>query len=62
MVLLDYTRADVRGRGLGSALFQEVVKVARRERPVGDWLLLELDDDHEGAEDLQRSNRRRIEL
>ena len=61
MALLEYTRADVRG-GLGSALFQEVVKVARRERPVGDWLLLELDDDHEGAEELQRSNRRRIEL
>ena len=63
-VLLDYmaVRADLRNRGLGSALFHEVTKTASRERPAAAFLFFEVDDDR-GVRDAARSiNRRRIEL
>ena len=47
---LDYfaIRTDLRGRGLGSDLFREIVQLAARENPSPDWLFLEVDDDREG--------------
>jgi GNAT superfamily N-acetyltransferase len=51
---LDYfgIRSDLRGRGLGSALFREIVQSASKQGPRLDWLLFEVDDDYEG--DAQR--------
>jgi GNAT superfamily N-acetyltransferase len=51
---LDYfaIRSDLRGRGLGSELFREIVHLAGNESPRLDWLLFEVDDDYEG--DAQR--------
>lgn len=62
--LLDYmaVRADLRGQGIGSTLFREIVNVARRERRNADWLILEVDDDREGTEEVCQANRRRIEF
>jgi GNAT superfamily N-acetyltransferase len=61
---LDYmaVRNDRRGRGVGSKLFQEVVHVASAERPNAKWLLLEVDDDREGPEELRQTNRLRIQF
>ncbi|SRR6266498_3248045 len=61
--LLDYmaVRADVRGQGVGSALFHAVVEIARQANPVPDWLLLEVDDDREGTAESRTVDRRRIE-
>ena len=51
---LDYfgIRSDLRGRGLGSELFREIVQLAGKQSPRLDWLLFEVDDDYEG--DAQR--------
>ena len=51
---LDYfaIRSELRGRGLGSDLFREIVQVTSNQDPKPDWLLFEVDDDYEG--DLQR--------
>lgn len=63
-VLLDYmaVRADLRNRGLGSMLFQEVAKTASRERPAASFLFFEVDDDRGGSDAARSINRRRIEF
>ena len=63
-VLLDYmaVRADLRNRGLGSMLFQEVVKTASRERPAASFLFFEVDDDRGVGDAAPSINRRRIEF
>jgi len=62
--LLDYmaVRADLRGKGNGSTLFREVVNTLRGERPLAEWLLLEVDDDREGSEEQRGANSRRIQF
>jgi GNAT superfamily N-acetyltransferase len=64
IVLLDYmaVRGDLRGQGIGSALFREVVTLARRERPTARLLLLEVDDDREGTDEERQTNQKRIEF
>ena len=61
---LDYfaIRDDLRGRGLGGALFREIVQVvkSRTERP--DWLLLEVDDEREGDAQHRATCMRRLEF
>jgi GNAT superfamily N-acetyltransferase len=61
---LDYfaIRSDLRGRGLGSRLFREIVRMTNEQSPKPDWLLFEVDDDYEG--DLQREAdcKRRVEF
>jgi GNAT superfamily N-acetyltransferase len=61
---LDYfaIRFDLRGLGLGSDLFREIVRVASKQSPQPDWLLFEVDDDCGG--DLQRESdcKRRVEF
>jgi ribosomal protein S18 acetylase RimI-like enzyme len=59
---LDYfaIRADLRGRGLGGELFREIVNVAKKHDL--DWMLLEVDDDREGALQHKRLCARRIEF
>jgi GNAT superfamily N-acetyltransferase len=59
---LDYfaIRSDLRGKGLGSALFQEIAGLAANQNPPLDWLLLEVDDDREGDAQHQATCARRI--
>jgi GNAT superfamily N-acetyltransferase len=59
---LDYmaVRSDMRARGIGSKLFQEVVRAVSGERPAATWLLLEVDDDRDGPEEIRQTNRLRI--
>lgn len=61
---LDYfaIRSDLRGRGRGSALFREIVRVAKAERPVPDWLLFEVDDDYEGDAERETECKRRVQF
>ena len=61
-VWLDYLaiRFDLRGRGLGSALFREIAALAAKRSPPPDWVLLEVDDDREGDEQHQVTCARRI--
>ncbi|MGE5305128.1 MAG: GNAT family N-acetyltransferase [Alphaproteobacteria bacterium] len=63
-VLLDYmaVRAELRNRGLGSALFREVTKTASQERPAASFLFFEVDDDRGGRDAARSINRRRIEF
>lgn len=63
-VLLDYmaVHADLRGRGLGTVLFQELVKIAPRERPAAGYLIFEVDDDRGHSAHIDSTNRRRIEF
>jgi len=63
-ILLDYmaVRADLRSLGLGSKLFQELVKIAHRERPAAGYLILEVDDDRADPVRVDSANRGRIEF
>ena len=47
---LDYfaIRSDLRGRGMGSQLFREILQIVSTQSPTCDWLLFEVDDDYEG--------------
>ena len=64
VALLDYmaVRRELRGQGIGSALFREVAKVAMDETPAPIWLILEVDDDREGSQEDRKLNHRRIEF
>ena len=63
-VWLDYmaVRAELRNRGLGSALFHEVTKTASRERPGAAFLFFEVDDDRDVGDAARSINHRRIEF
>ena len=62
-VLLDYmaVRADLRGLGLGSLLFQKLVKISRQRAAAG-YLIFEVDDDRGDPAHVDSVNRRRIEF
>lgn len=64
VALLDYmaVRPELRGQGIGSALFREVSKVATHDASAPNWLVLEVDDDREGTQEERRLNHRRIEF
>lgn len=59
---LDYfaIRSELRGKGLGSALFREIAGLAANQTPPLDSLLLEVDDDREGDAQHQAICVRRI--
>ncbi len=61
---LDYfaIRADLRGKGLGSRLFREIVEMASTEVPKPDWLLFEVDDDYGEDREREAECRRRVEF
>ena len=61
---LDYmaVRDDTRGRGIGSSLFREIVRLINRDRKAARWLLFEVDDDREGSDCARQTNLRRIEF
>ena len=61
---LDYfaVRSDLRCRGLGTRLFLEIMNFARKQNPVPDWLLLEVDDDYEGDAERQALCVRRVQF
>ncbi len=61
---LDYfaIRADLRGKGLGSRLFREIVEMASRQTSQPDWLLFEVDDEYEGDPQRETDCRRRVEF
>lgn len=61
---LDYfaIRSDLRGRGLGSDLFREIVQMATEQSLKPDWLLFEVDDDHEGDARREADCKRRVEF
>ena len=63
-VLLDYmgVRLDLRGRGVGSTLFRELVKITSRERPAAGYLIFEVDDDREDFSHADSVNHRRIDF
>ena len=59
---LDYfaIRSDLRGQGLGSQLFRDIVKMASNQSPNPDWLLFEVDDDYEGDPQRETECKRRM--
>ena len=59
---LDYfgIRPDLRGRGMGSELFREIVQLASNQSPRLDWLLFEVDDDYEGDPEREADCVRRV--
>ena len=59
---LDYfaIRSDLRGRGLGSELFREIVQMVSEQRPKPEWLLFEVDDDFEGDPQREADCKRRV--
>jgi ribosomal protein S18 acetylase RimI-like enzyme len=61
---LDYfaVRCDVRGQGLGSDLFREIVRMVIQQSPKPDWLLFEVDDDYEGDARREADCQRRVEF
>ena len=63
-VLLDYmgVRLDLRGRGVGSTLFRELVRITSRERPAAGYLIFEVDDDREDFSHADSVNHGRIDF
>jgi len=61
---LDYfaIRSELRGQGLGSQLFREIVQMASNHSPKPDWLLFEVDDDYEGDAQREAECKRRVEF
>jgi GNAT superfamily N-acetyltransferase len=61
---LDYfaIRSDLRGRGLGSQLFEEIAQCVRKQNPAPEWLLFEVDDDYEGDASRQAECARRVKF
>jgi len=59
---LDYfaIRSDLRGKGLGSKLFREIVQFAKKQNSQPDWLLFEVDDDYEGNPEREAECIRRV--
>ena len=61
---LDYfaIRSDLRGKGLGSALFREIAGMASEQNFGPERLLFEVDDDYEGDPQREAECRRRVEF
>lgn len=61
---LDYfaIRSDLRGRGLGSKLYREIVNMTSEQTPKPDWLLFEVDDDYEGDPKREAECARRVQF
>jgi len=61
---LDYfaIRSDLRGRGLGSRLFEEIAQSVRKQKSLPDWLLFEVDDDCEEDARRQAECARRVQF
>jgi GNAT superfamily N-acetyltransferase len=61
---LDYfaIRSELRGQGLGSGLFCEIVQMAGNQKSKPDWLLLEVDDDYEGDAQREADCKRRVQF
>lgn len=61
---LDYfaIRSDLRGRGLGSEVFREIVQMAIEQSPQPHWLLFEVDDDYEGDPQREADGKRRVQF
>ncbi len=61
---LDYmaVRSELRGRGLGSLLFRELVTIASTEKPDAGYLIFEVDDERKDSAGRYSVNRRRIEF
>jgi GNAT superfamily N-acetyltransferase len=59
---LDYfaIRSDMRGQGLGSDLFRDIVQAAGEQSSARDWLLFEVDDDYEGNPEREIDCARRV--
>lgn len=59
---LDYfaIRSDLRGQGLGSELFREIVQMVRKHSAA--WLLFEVDDDHDGDPEREAECARRVQF
>src|SRR5690348_14399450 len=61
---LDYfaIRSELRGRGLGSELFREIVVMASKQDSKPDWQLFEVDDDYEGDSQRDAECARRVQF
>lgn len=61
---LDYfaIRSNLRGQGLGSQLFREIVQMVSMQSPAPDWLLFEVDDDYEGDPEREAECKRRVQF
>jgi len=61
---LDYfaIRSDLRGRGLGSEVFREIVQMAIEQSPQPHWLLFEVDDEYEGDPQREADCKRRVQF
>ncbi len=59
---LDYfaIRSDLRGRGLGTQLFRDIVQTATGESREPEWLLFEVDDDYDGDPKREAECARRV--
>lgn len=59
---LDYfaIRSDLRGRGLGTQLFREIVQTATDQSREPEWLLFEVDDDYDADPEREAECARRV--